>query len=118
MRSDIILASVHGRALLFTLGYLCTYFSNDVLETLNTNAPLWCDNFYDMIHYTQKAERVRPPTKEEWSRCLPFQPNQENYPDIQPDQTRELGDLIVYDILGTCKIRIGSIGDGGYVLVE
>lgn len=28
------------------------------------------------------------------------------------------GEMVIYDILGTCKQRIGSTSDGGYVLVE
>ena len=32
--------------------------------------------------------------------------------------TREFGELILYDILGECKIRVGPIGDGGYVMLE
>jgi hypothetical protein len=29
-----------------------------------------------------------------------------------------MGELIVYDILGTCKHRVGSLTDGGYILVK
>lgn len=44
----------------------------------------------------------------------------DNYspPDVKPDLNKVIGNLMVYDILGTCYQRIGINSDGGYVVAE
>ena len=118
MLEDAFLRELHGKFLIYTLVSLCYFFTNDNLLTLHPSAPSMCDDVMELIHYTIRVKRAQLSDREEWKRCFPLQDNYQCHPKIEPNMTRELGELILYDILGACKIRVGSIGDGGYIVLD
>ena len=71
-----------------------------------------CLDFYDNIHI-----REYDIPHDEWRRCLPLENEQSSF-EAKVDTSQLYHELIVYDILGTCKRRIGSVSDGGYVVAE